>query len=193
MKKNTNNKKTLTKKQQEIMMYIKNYTLLNGIAPTIREIGQAVSLSSSSTVHGHLRKLERDGHLKRTEGARGIRILNPEYSIPFYYNGLPVPVVKELAGTDTVYNRVNIEEYLSVPEKFAKISNSLAFYKVRDNTMKDFDLQPGDCILVKFTDSAEDGKISVILDNGPRLLPPGETTSEHIIGVVIGYYRMFSR
>lgn len=183
----------LTKKQQEIMMYIKNYTMARGIAPTIREICQAVGLHSSSTVYNYLCRLECNGYIERTEGARGIRILSQEYGLPAF-NGIPVPVVKELKEPDTVYDARNIEDYLSVSEKNIRKNNSHVFYTVKENTVTGCGIQTGDCILVKFTDSVENGKIAVTQYEGGFRLRHSEdmdnTASVRIIGEVIGFYRL---
>ena len=111
----------LTKRQQEIFDFIKRYSADYGYPPTVRDIGKAVGLASSSTVHAHLTNLEKLGLMRRDPTKpRAIEMLDRvsesvvENVRSFVSPGLPV--VGNVAAGQPLLAEENIEEYMQVPE-----------------------------------------------------------------------------
>src|SRR5215218_6439192 len=105
---------SLTKRQQEIFDFIKRYSREHGYPPTVRDIGKAIGLTSSSTVHAHLANLEKLGMLKRDPTKpRAIEVLVDKAKSLVAPAGLPV--VGQVAAGQPVLAEENIEEYVPVP------------------------------------------------------------------------------
>src|SRR3982074_215501 len=153
----------LTKRQQEIFEFIKRYSAKYGYPPTVRDIGKAVGLASSSTVHAHLANLERIGLLRRDptkpraiellgRGAAGVR--------SFVRPGLPL--VGHVAAGQPVLAEENIEDYVQTPA-FAGGEDGEYVLRVKGESMKDAGILEGDLVVVKPQDTATDGEIVVAL------------------------------
>ncbi|MGH3101951.1 MAG: transcriptional repressor LexA, partial [Thermoleophilia bacterium] len=111
--------KDLTKRQQEIFDFIKKYSAKYGYPPTVRDIGKAVGLASSSTVHAHLANLEKIGLLRRDPSKpRAIELLDK--AVDAAKSVLPgdrgLPLVGQVAAGQPVLAEENIEEYVPVPQ-----------------------------------------------------------------------------
>ena len=105
----------LTKRQQEIFDFIKRYSAKHGYPPTVRDIGKAIGLTSSSTVHAHLANLEKVGLLRRDPSKpRAIEVLVDKAKQVVAPNGLPL--VGQVAAGQPVLADENIEDYVPVPE-----------------------------------------------------------------------------
>src|SRR3954447_23691723 len=105
----------LTKRQQEIFDFIKRYGSEHGYPPTVRDIGKAIGLTSSSTVHAHLATLEKVGLLRRDPSKpRALEVLVDKAKEVVAPNGLPV--VGQVAAGQPVLAEENIEEYIPVPQ-----------------------------------------------------------------------------
>src|SRR5918998_1641369 len=103
----------LTKRQQEIFDFIKRYSGEHGYPPTVRDIGKAIGLTSSSTVHAHLANLEKIGLLKRDPTKpRAIEVLVDKAKAAVTGS---VPVVGQVAAGQPVLAEENVEEYVQVP------------------------------------------------------------------------------
>jgi repressor LexA len=158
----------LTKRQQEIFDFIKRYSAKYGYPPTVRDIGKAVGLASSSTVHAHLANLEKIGLLRRDpskpralelldraadKAAEGVRsIVGP--------SGLPL--VGHVAAGQPVLAEENIEDYVDVPA-VAGGGDGEYLLRVRGDSMKDAGILEGDFVVVRPEDTASDGEIVVAL------------------------------
>src|ERR687894_996405 len=110
--------KDLTKRQQEIFEFIKKYSAKYGYPPTVRDIGKAVGLASSSTVHAHLANLEKVGLLRRDPSKpRAIEMLDKAVdaakSVVTGQSGLPL--VGHVAAGQPILAEENIEDYVDVP------------------------------------------------------------------------------
>src|SRR4029078_2130614 len=150
----------LTKRQREIFDFISRYLNRHGYPPTVREIGKAVGLHSSSTVHAHLSKLEGLGVLggdPRTPRAievlieRAKRVARP---------GLPL--VGSVAAGEPVLAEENIEEYLEVPSMIGGESGDYVL-RVKGESMINAGIIEGDLVLVRPPDTARNGEIVVAL------------------------------
>src|SRR5712664_3314783 len=152
----------LTKRQQEIFDFIKRYSARHGYPPTVRDIGKAVGLASSSTVHAHLANLEKIGLLRRDPSKpRAIELLfDKAVSVVRPANG--IPLVGSVAAGAPILAEENIEEYLEVPDVVGGEDGDYIL-RVRGESMKDAGILEGDFVVVRPTERARDGEIVVAL------------------------------
>jgi repressor LexA len=151
----------LTKRQKEIYEFISKYASKYGYPPTVREIGKAVGLHSSSTVHAHLANLERIGLLRRDPTKpRAIEVLVDKARKAMRGPGLPV--VGQVAAGAPVLAEENIEEYLEVPEVIGGETGDYIL-RVKGDSMKDAGILEGDYVVVRPADVADNGEIVVAL------------------------------
>src|ERR671931_1377362 len=110
--------KDLTKRQQEIFDFIKKYSSRHGYPPTVRDIGKAVGLASSSTVHAHLANLEKVGLLRRDPSKpRAIELLDKAAdAVKSVVKPSGLPLVGHVAAGQPILAEENIEDYVQVPE-----------------------------------------------------------------------------
>jgi repressor LexA len=154
----------LTKRQQEIFDFIKRYSASYGYPPTVRDIGKAVGLASSSTVHAHLANLERIGLLRRDPSKpRAIELLDRAAAgVLSIVRPQGLPVVGQVAAGQPVLAEENIEEYIETPE-FAGGRDGEYLLRVRGESMKDIGIIEGDLVVVRPQETATDGDIVVAL------------------------------
>jgi len=153
-------KQDLSKRQREIFEFISSYLSNHGYPPTVREIGKAVGLHSSSTVHAHLSKLEGLGVLKRDPTKpRAIEVLI-ERAKRVARPGLPL--VGSVAAGQPVLAEENIEEYLEIPSVIGGDSGDYVL-KVKGESMIDAGILEGDFVVVRPADTARNGEIVVAL------------------------------
>jgi repressor LexA len=151
----------LTKRQQEIFDFVKRYAGEHGYPPTVRDIGKAIGLTSSSTVHAHLSNLEKLGVLRRDPTKpRAIEVLVGKAKAAVGPSGLPV--VGQVAAGQPVLAEENIEEYVEVPS-FAGGEEGEFVLRVKGDSMKDVGIFEGDHVIVRGQDTAENGEIVVAL------------------------------
>ncbi len=152
----------ISDRQQLILDYIKNQIKNTGYPPSVREIGQAVGLKSSSTVHSHLLQLEEKGLLKRDPAkTRAIIPIEPESS-DLITESLNLPVVGSVAAGSPILAEENIEEYLPVPVNFVG-SGSHFILKVKGESMIEAGIMDGDYLIVRQQSSASNGEIIVAI------------------------------
>lgn len=161
----------LTKRQQEIFDFIRSYSEKNGYPPTVRDIGKAVGLASSSTVHAHLSNLEKLGVLRRDPTKpRALELLDRatrsagsavQGAIDKVRPG-GLPVVGAVAAGSPVLAEENIEEYVQVPQAAGGDEGEYVL-KVRGDSMVDAGILEGDYVVVQRRDEARDGEIVVAL------------------------------
>jgi repressor LexA len=204
----------LTKRQQEIFDFIKQYSAENGYPPTVRDIGKAVGLASSSTVHAHLANLEKLGLLRRDPSKpRAMELLDRAIesaaggmrSLANAATGLPV--VGQVAAGQPILAEENIEEYVQVPQAAGGQDGEYVL-RVRGESMIEAGILEGDYVVVRKQDTAADGDIVVALvgeeatvkrffreTDHVRLQPENRTmepilsTDVHIMGRVVGLFR----
>ena len=153
--------KDLTKRQREIFDYISRYLSRHGYPPTVREIGKAVGLHSSSTVHAHLSKLESLGGVKRDPSKpRALEVMVERAKKAVRPSGLPL--VGQVAAGEPILAEENIEDYLDVPDVVGGEDGDYIL-RVRGDSMKDAGILEGDFVVVRPTERARDGEIVVAL------------------------------
>ena len=196
----------MTRRQQEIFDFIKRYAAKTGYPPTVREIGKAVGLHSSSTVHAHLANLEKIGLLKRDPTKpRAIELLVDKAKQALRGPGLPL--VGEVAAGEPVLAEENIEDYLELPGVIGGEDGDYIL-RVKGDSMKDAGILEGDYVVVKQADDAVNGEIVVALleheatvkrffreKDRIRLQPensaykPIRTKNAQLLGKVVGVFR----
>ncbi len=196
----------LTKRQKEIFDFIRRYAAKTGYPPTVREIGKAVGLHSSSTVHAHLANLEKAGLLRRDPSKpRAIELLIDKAKKAMRTDGLPL--VGQVAAGDPILAEENIEEYLEIPDVIGGEDGDYIL-QVRGESMKDAGILEGDYVIVRPSDDADNGEIVVALigeeatvkriyreSDHVRLQPENEamepirTPEARVLGRVVGVFR----
>jgi repressor LexA len=199
-------KTDLTKRQKEIFDFISGYASSHGYPPTVREIGKAVGLTSSSTVHAHLANLEKIGLLRRDPTKpRAIELLIDKARKAIRGPGLPV--VGRVAAGEPVLAEENIEEYVEVPEAIGGEESDYVL-RVKGDSMRDAGILEGDYVVVKSSEKADNGEIVVALlgeeatvkrffkeKDRIRLQPenkaykPIRTKEAKLLGRVVGVFR----
>ena len=167
-------KQGLNKREKAILKYIEKQINKNGYAPSVREIGQAVGLSSTATVHGYLLRLEKKGYVKKEEQkGRTLRLLKGEDGIDRtkkaepknMYTGkemIDVPVIGKITAGEPILAVENVTDTFPIPIDF--VGNSESFMlTVRGESMIEAGILNGDYILVKRQNTAENGQIVVAL------------------------------
>jgi repressor LexA len=154
----------LTKRQQEIFDFIRKYSAKYGYPPTVRDIGKAVGLASSSTVHAHLANLEKIGLLRRDPSKpRAIELLDRAVeSVRGIVRGEGLPLVGSVAAGQPMLAEENVEEYVSVPE-IAGGGDGEYLLRIRGDSMKDAGILEGDFVVVHSQETAQDGDVVVAL------------------------------
>ncbi len=154
----------LTKRQQEIFEFIKRYSARHGYPPTVRDIGKAVGLASSSTVHAHLANLEKVGLLRRDPTKpRAIELLDKAVGgVRSMVRPQGLPLVGTVAAGQPILAEENIEEYVQTPGIVGGEDGEYLL-RVRGESMKDVGILEGDLVVVYPQDTAYDGEIVVAL------------------------------
>ncbi|WP_251516746.1 MULTISPECIES: transcriptional repressor LexA [Staphylococcus] len=158
--------KELTKRQTEIFDFIKQTVQLKGYPPSVREIGEAVGLASSSTVHGHLSRLEEKGYIKRDPTKpRAIEIVSEQLGEPINMEEtIHVPVIGKVTAGIPITAVENVEEYFPLPEHFTSTHNSDIFIlNVIGDSMIEAGILDGDRVIVRSQTIAENGDIIVAM------------------------------
>jgi len=196
----------LTKRQQEIFDFIKRYGAKYGYPPTVREIGKAVGLASSSTVHAHLANLERVGLLRRNPTKpRALELLIGKAKQAVGPRGLPL--VGQVAAGAPILAEENIEEYVHVPT-IAGGEEGEYVLRVAGESMRDAGILEGDYVVVRPQETAKNGDIVVALlgdeatvkryfkeKDHIRLQPENQTMKPirskdaRVLGRVVGVFR----
>lgn len=194
--------------QSRILAYIEAATLQNGYPPSVREICDATGLKSTSTVHGHLIRLEKKGLLNRNSmKPRAISI--PSDHKAYRSDMVSVPIVGTVAAGTPILATENIEEYVSLPQTMLGEGEHYIL-GVRGESMIEAGIMDGDFIVVKSQPRAYNGDIVVAMiedeatvkrffrEDGHIRLQPENSTMDPIIvddvtilGKVVSLYRVF--
>ncbi len=197
----------LSSRQKQILNYIKETLRAKGYPPSVREIGEAVGLSSSSTVHSHLSRLEELGYVRRDPTKpRAIDVLE---EAPWRQKAMtPVPLVGRVTAGQPILAVENIEETYPLPSELVG-SDNVFMLAVQGDSMINAGILDGDYVLVRDQETARNGEIIVALVDGEeatvkrffkekdyiRLQPENDylepITSRNvaILGKVIGVFR----
>ncbi len=153
----------LSGKRQQILECIATSLRQRGYPPSVREIGEAVGLTSSSTVHAHLAVLQREGYLRRDPAKpRAIEVrYDPSSKAAMASRPMrTVPLVGDVAAGTGVLAVENVEELLPLPEDFTG-TGSLFMLRVRGESMIEAGILAGDYVVVRQQPTAENGEIVV--------------------------------
>ncbi|MHB8926255.1 MAG: transcriptional repressor LexA [Bacillota bacterium] len=196
----------LTSRQQEILEYIRRVVRERGYPPSVREIGEAIGLSSSSTVHGHLDRLEEKGLIRRDPTKpRALEVVDDREMRARRL--IQVPVVGRVTAGEPILAVENIEESYPLPFDLVRDEN-VFMLTVRGESMIEAGIFDGDYVLVRKQDTAQNGDVVVAMvgdeatvkrffkENGRFRLQPENPTMAPIIvsevtilGKVIGLFR----
>ena len=152
----------ISKKQEEILSFIKSEILKKGYPPAVREICEAVHLKSTSSVHSHLETLEKNGYIRRDPTKpRAIEIIDDEFSLT-RRETVNVPIVGTVAAGVPILARQNIENYFPIPSEF--MPNAQTFMlRVKGDSMINIGINSGDLVLVEQRNDARNGDVVVAL------------------------------
>ena len=201
----------ISKKQQEILDYMKNEILNRGFPPSVREICEAVNLKSTSSVHSHLEALEKNGYIRRdATKPRAIENIDDNFNL-VRREVVNVPLVGTVAAGQPILAVENIDAYFPIPAEYMPNEQSFML-TVKGDSMINAGIFDGDQVLVKQQATAENGDMVVALiddsatvktfykENGYYRLQPENDNMEPIIitgnlqilGKVFGVFRFFS-
>ncbi|WP_456271442.1 transcriptional repressor LexA [Bacillus sp. AK031] len=200
----------LSKRQQDILQYIKEEVKSKGYPPSVREIGEAVGLASSSTVHGHLARLESKGLIRRDPTKpRAIEVLDlEEDSIP-RQTAVNVPLIGKVTAGQPITAIENVEEFFPLPQHLAPADEQVFMLEIMGDSMIEAGILDGDYVIVRQQQTANNGDIVVAMTEEDEAtvkrffkeqdfvrLQPENSSMEPIIlrhvsilGKVIGVYR----
>ena len=182
----------ISKKQQEILDYMKNEILNRGFPPSVREICEAVNLKSTSSVHSHLEALEKNGYIRRdATKPRAIEIIDDNFNL-VRREVVNVPLVGTVAAGQPILAVENIDAYFPIPAEYMPNEQSFML-TVKGDSMINAGIFDGDQVLVKQQATAENGDMVVALiddsatvmtfykENGYYRLQPENDNMEPII------------
>jgi len=164
---NKNNNK-ISSRQEKILEFINKKIKEEGYPPSVREIAKAVNLSSSATVHSHLKKLEALGFLKRNPSKpRAISVIsthNQEPEMDLSKNNLVfVPVLGNIAAGKPILAEENVQDYFPLTPDFVKGQNEVFMLNVRGDSMVNAGIMDRDLVVVRKQETAINGEIIVAL------------------------------
>lgn len=152
----------LTKKQEEILEFIKSQILQKGFPPSVREICEAVQLKSTSSVHSHLETLEKNGYIHRDPTKpRTIEILDDQFNLT-RREMVNVPMLGQVAAGEPILAEQNILDYYPVPVEFLP-NNEVFMLKVKGESMVNAGILDGDFVVVEQKNTADNGDTVVAM------------------------------
>ncbi|KIL50570.1 LexA repressor [Jeotgalibacillus alimentarius] len=202
--------KKLSKRQLDILNFIKREVQDKGYPPSVREIGLAVGLASSSTVHGHLARLESKGLIRRDPTKpRAIEVISLEEDKIPTQRVVNVPLVGKVTAGSPITAIENVEEYFPLPERLASSDDAVFMLEIMGDSMIEAGILDGDLVIVKQQNTANNGDIVVAMTDEDeatvkrffkekdyvRLQPENSSMSPiilnnvSILGKVVGVYR----
>lgn len=200
----------LSKRQQMIVDFIKSEVEVKGYPPSVREIAKAVGLASSSTVHGHLERIEKKGYIRRDPTKpRAIEVVDLSMNNVTKDVARYAPVIGKVTAGLPITAVENIDEYTPVPSSMASTSDNLFVLVVEGESMINAGILDGDKVIVKQQTTANNGDIVVAMNEDDeatvkrfykekdhfRLQPENDNLEPilldkvSILGKVIGLYR----
>ena len=154
----------ISKRQQAILAFIKEEVRSKGYPPSVREIGEAVGLASSSTVHGHLARLESKGLIRRDPTKpRAIEVLDQDDLVVSKSSVIHVPLIGKVTAGIPISAIEDIQEYFPLPDKYGAAEDELFMLEIMGESMIEAGILDGDYVIVKKTSTAENGEIVVAI------------------------------
>ncbi|MBS9398589.1 transcriptional repressor LexA [Pediococcus acidilactici] len=203
--------KNLSTKQLNVLEYIYQTVQTQGYPPTVREIGKAIGLSSTSTVHGHIDRLQKNGYLEKDPTkpraleitAQGLEALGIQE------NGEQIPVLGVVTAGEPILAVEEATDFFPVPPEFKNESNDLFMLTIRGESMINAGILSGDQVIVRKQSTADNGEIVIAMTDENeatckrffkeidhiRLQPENDTMSPiildnvTILGKVVGLFR----
>ncbi|GAA0461973.1 transcriptional repressor LexA [Alkalibacillus silvisoli] len=200
----------LSKRQKEIYEFIIGEVKAKGYPPSVREIAEAVGLASSSTVHGHLSRLEEKGYIRRDPTKpRAIEITYEDNQTVHERTAMYAPLIGKVTAGEPITAVENVEEYIPVPNTFSAIEEDVFVLSIEGDSMVEAGILDQDLVIVRKQSTASNGDIVVAMtdedeatvkrffkDANQYRLEPENSTMEPIVldhvtvlGKVIGLYR----
>ena len=169
----------LTERQNKILDYIRYVTKVRNYPPSVREIGEAVGLSSSSTVHNHLNQLERRGLIKRDPSkSRTVQLVADAEIAEQRRNAVSVPIVGHVAAGSPILAEQNVEDHILLSSELAK--DGFFLLRVRGDSMVNAGILNDDLVLVRPQHEAPNGSIVVALVDGDATVKRIERGNGHV-------------
>ena len=170
--------KEAVEKQSEIYEFLKVFTENKGYPPSVREICEAVNLRSTSTVHGHLKKLESKGLIKRDPTKpRALEIVGINSNRKEMLN---VPIVGKITAGEPILATENIEDTFPIPIDYIKHNNEVFMLKVTGNSMINAGINDGDYAIIEKRQTAINGEIVVALIENEATIKTFYKEKDHI-------------
>ena len=168
----------LRDKQREIYDFLKVYTENKGYPPSVREICEAVSLRSTSTVHGHLKRLEKKGLIKRDPTKpRALEIIEMSSSKKEMLN---IPIIGKVTAGEPILATENIEDTFPLPIDYISHNEELFMLKVSGNSMINVGINDGDYAIIEKAQTAKNGDIVVALIENEATIKTFYKEKDHI-------------
>ena len=202
----------LTRRQKDVLNYIKEFMVSHGYPPTVREIGKDLGLSSPATTHSHLSQLEEKGYIKKSDNKnRAIELLvDNEFEIK-NDNVIEVPLLGKITAGNPIAAIERPDEYFSLPAYLIPNKKEVFTLKVSGESMINAGIYDGDIVIVERDNTARNGDIVVAMTDENEVtlktfykeqthirLQPENSTMKPIIlpnctilGKAIGLYRKF--
>lgn len=200
----------LTKKQSEVLKFVKEFMVSHGYPPTVREIGEALGLSSPATTHSHLKGLEEKGYIRKNGSKnRAIELLVDNEYAKKNEEIVEVPLLGKITDGNPIEAIENPGEYFSLPAYLIPKQKEVFTLKVSGESMINAGIYDGDIVIVERCNTARNGEIVVAMtdenevtlktfykeDGYFRLQPENDTMKPFIfknitiLGKAIGLYR----
>ena len=200
----------LTKKQSEVLKFVKEFMVSHGYPPTVREIGEALGLSSPATTHSHLKGLEEKGYIRKNGSKnRAIELLVDNEYAKKNEEIVEVPLLGKITAGNPIEAIENPGEYFSLPAYLIPKQKEVFTLKVSGESMIYAGIYDGDIVIVERCNTARNGEIVVAMtdenevtlktfykeDGYFRLQPENDTMKPFIfknitiLGKAIGLYR----
>lgn len=200
----------LNEKQKEVYDFLLEFTKTNGYPPSVREICKAVSLKSTSTVHGHLKRLEKKGLIYRDPTKPRAIVINEISLNNNAINTLKIPIVGNITAGMPILATENIDGSFEISLNSIKHDNNLFALKVQGHSMINAGINDGDLAIIEQCNFVDNGKIVVALINDEATLKTFYKEKNHIrlqpennsmepiivkdcsiLGVLVGIFRTF--
>lgn len=200
----------LTKRQNDILIFIKKYLATKGYPPTVREIGKALDLSSPATIHVHLHNLEDKGYLRMEKSKnRTIELLVENEYLSDDNKTIEVPLLGKITAGNPIEAIENPDNYFALPASLVPKNKSVFTLNVSGDSMINAGIFDGDIVIVEKSNTANNGEIVVAMTDENevtlktfykekdhiRLQPENDTMAPFIfnnitiLGKAIGLYR----